>query len=262
MATREIKPMADRSEENLPVLSGGGSAPVSGPDIHHGLIYKPGEGYWVRVMTVAMIALITLASAGWAYKALEAISVPPKAWDLVIKGFGGTAAVGQTVTLVSSKSGIEPADIGTAQVLSTIPNVGGESVVRISLPPSLAPGASVEDVANQTVRIGDLPAPVSSVRAVPAFDIEIVQVTAAALVLGLGAWSAFWFVGRKRGSVEFLIATDGEMRKVNWSTRREIMGSTYVVIGACVLMAVALFIIDYGFSETFKAIDLLRLGHN
>ena len=29
----------------------------------------------------------------------------------------------------------------------------------------------------------------------------------------------FWFIGAKRRTVEFMIATEGEMKKVNWSSR-------------------------------------------
>ena len=35
-----------------------------------------------------------------------------------------------------------------------------------------------------------------------------------------------------------MIATEGEMKKVNWSTRREIIGMTWVVIGLTVFIAV------------------------
>ncbi|MBL8964243.1 MAG: preprotein translocase subunit SecE [Phycisphaerae bacterium] len=57
-----------------------------------------------------------------------------------------------------------------------------------------------------------------------------------------------------------MIATDGEMKKVNWSTRREVLGSTWVVIGACFLIATFLFIVDIAFSSFFEFVGLLKRG--
>ncbi len=228
--------------------------------MQHGLIYKPGEGYWIRVMTLAMILIITLTSAAWAFASIDALGVyvPAKSWDLVLTGFAGETPPGQEVTLLTAKGTADgvPVQIGTAQVVERVSTGGADAVVRITNPP-LPGNASVLDVENQSVRIGGASALVSSVRAVPAFEILYVQIAAAAVLVVAGAWCAYWFVGRSRGAVEFLIATDAEMRKVNWSTRREILGSTYVVIGATLLVALSLFLIDYAFSEAFKAIRLL-----
>ncbi len=47
--------------------------------------------------------------------------------------------------------------------------------------------------------------------------------------------------------MEFLIATDGEMKKVNWSTRKEVRGLPMVVVIASFLLAMIIFVIDYGF---------------
>ena len=47
------------------------------------------------------------------------------------------------------------------------------------------------------------------------------------VVLGTAAWRLS-FSGRKSG--DFMIATEGEMKKVNWSTKKEVVGSTIVVI--------------------------------
>ncbi|MCB9836008.1 MAG: preprotein translocase subunit SecE [Phycisphaera sp.] len=62
----------------------------------------------------------------------------------------------------------------------------------------------------------------------------------------------------QRNSVNFLIATDGEMKKVNWSTRKEVQGSTMVVVIASFLLAMLIFVIDYGFGAFFKLIGVLE----
>jgi preprotein translocase SecE subunit len=55
-----------------------------------------------------------------------------------------------------------------------------------------------------------------------------------------------------------MIATEGEMKKVNWSTRREIIGSTKVVILFTILLAVILFTVDIVFMTFFAWIGVLR----
>ncbi len=55
-----------------------------------------------------------------------------------------------------------------------------------------------------------------------------------------------------------MIATEGEMKKVSWSTRRELLGSTKVVIALTVLMAVLLFVVDLMFQSLFSSIGVLK----
>lgn len=75
------------------------------------------------------------------------------------------------------------------------------------------------------------------------------------LVLGLLLW---WVVGVKRTSCDFMIATEGEMKKVSWSNRKELFGSTKVVILFTVALAVILFLVDIVFMTFFNAIGVLR----
>jgi preprotein translocase subunit SecE len=58
--------------------------------------------------------------------------------------------------------------------------------------------------------------------------------------------------------VDFLIATDSEMKKVNWTTRAELIGSTKVVIFFMVLIAILLFTFDTVFGYLFWLIDVLK----
>ena len=75
------------------------------------------------------------------------------------------------------------------------------------------------------------------------------------VVLGIVSW---WLAYGNRGSSDFMIATEGEMKKVSWSTRREIIGSTKVVILFTFLMALTLFIVDFGFQQFFHWIGVLK----
>ncbi|MBL1217964.1 MAG: preprotein translocase subunit SecE [Planctomycetes bacterium] len=60
-----------------------------------------------------------------------------------------------------------------------------------------------------------------------------------------------------RGTVDFCIATEGEMKKVNWTTRREIFGSTWVVIVLALSTAMFLFLADLIFRELFTLLGVL-----
>ena len=67
-----------------------------------------------------------------------------------------------------------------------------------------------------------------------------------------------WRMMNKPDNVDFLIATDSEMKKVNWTSRRELIGSTKVVIVFMFLIAAFLFVIDVAFSYFFFLIKVLH----
>jgi preprotein translocase subunit SecE len=79
-----------------------------------------------------------------------------------------------------------------------------------------------------------------------------------ALLLG-AAYLIYWIVGNRRGSVDFLIATEGEMKKVNWSTRQEVFGATKVVIFTVLALSLMLFLVDIFFMLIFSGIGLLKI---
>jgi preprotein translocase SecE subunit len=76
----------------------------------------------------------------------------------------------------------------------------------------------------------------------------------------LAAYSllVFWIVN-KPYNVDFLIATDSEMKKVNWTTKGELFGSTRVVVLFVISVAVFLFLVDQFFEFTFWAIGVLKI---
>lgn len=75
-----------------------------------------------------------------------------------------------------------------------------------------------------------------------------------AILVGMGVLM-FWLVNRPK-SADFLIATEGEMKKVSWSSRKEVIGSTKVVIVTTFILAAILFLIDVVFANVFKAIGV------
>lgn len=79
-----------------------------------------------------------------------------------------------------------------------------------------------------------------------------------ALVFLFFAWIVFKIVNSPK-SADFMIATEGEMKKVSWSTKKEIVSSTKVVIVTVLLMAVILAVVDIGFAKLFQTIGVLKV---
>ncbi len=79
----------------------------------------------------------------------------------------------------------------------------------------------------------------------------------AAFIVGLGAF-VYWLVGLSRGANDFFIATEGEMKKVSWSSRKEVVRSTKVVITTVLLLGAMLFVVDVAFMWFFHLLDVLK----
>ena len=82
-----------------------------------------------------------------------------------------------------------------------------------------------------------------------------VQYGVPALVLLVVGLFVAWFVNRP-GMADFLIATEGEMKKVSWSRRKEVIGSTKIVIVTTAILASILFAVDVLLIFFFKWIGL------
>ncbi len=89
---------------------------------------------------------------------------------------------------------------------------------------------------------------------------KYIAIAAALLFLAMVAGIMWWYLGHNHRSVDFLIATEGEMKKVNWSTRREIFGSTGVVIFTMFAISIFCFVCDRIFAAFFLAINVLDRG--
>ena len=78
----------------------------------------------------------------------------------------------------------------------------------------------------------------------------------AGLLIAFGVF-VFWMMN-KPTNADFLIATDSEMKKVNWTSKKELMGSTKVVILFMFLIAALLFVFDIVFGYLFYFLDVLK----
>ena len=85
-----------------------------------------------------------------------------------------------------------------------------------------------------------------------------VQGGVAVVVVATCGFIGYHLIGRKPKLVDFMIATEGEMRKVNWSTKRAILGSTILVILLTGFIAIFCKIADLVFTAFFQWIDVLQ----
>jgi preprotein translocase SecE subunit len=86
---------------------------------------------------------------------------------------------------------------------------------------------------------------------------EYVAGGAALLIFSISGALIYYFVGTNPRSVDFLVATEAEMKKVNWSTRREIIGSTQVVLMLAFFIAMLAFVFDRIFFFLFVWLRVL-----
>lgn len=83
-----------------------------------------------------------------------------------------------------------------------------------------------------------------------------VQTMVPVVVCGVLAGLIYWLMN-KPVIADFLIAAEGEIKKVSWSSRKEITNSTIIVIFVVVLMASGLGLVDLGFQMFFdRVVDL------
>lgn len=234
-------------------------------------IYKQGQGYWIRMMTAVFVGVLILAGAGWGWNQAGAVRVPARTWTLSLidtqidggAGDGARVGSGETVILMGySGSSEDLVEIGRAVVEEFMVDRGSTSTLVIGNFDSDKTRDTAGD-AERVVVSGDgdvdtLSAAVRSATSTPIYPVQYLQTAAAGSVMLFGAIFLFLYVGVVRRPVEFLIATDGEMKKVNWTTYREVKGSTIVVIVATFLIAGILFVVDMGFSWVFGAIGVLE----
>jgi len=172
--------------------------------------------------------------------------------------------VGQTVTLQRVNDGVTTT-IGTATIDSYIPsgatNDSGAMVVSnvvVTDATAQARDANRVEIAGAPGAAPVFAGRVNNPRGIPVIERIYLQAGVVVVVLLAGLFMVYHFVGSSPKPVDFLIATDGEMKKVNWSTRKIIQDSTTVVIAATFLIAAVIFVFDYVLSFVMKQAGILQ----
>lgn len=68
----------------------------------------------------------------------------------------------------------------------------------------------------------------------------------------------YWIVGLNAKANDFFIATEGEMKKVSWTSTQDVIRSTKVVIVTVIVMSIFLFAADLLFMMFFSQIGVLK----
>lgn len=228
-------------------------------------LYKSGQGYWVRVLTAAMAGILVLAGCAWLWNELQAASglIPRPTWRLTVGSpIAGDAQAGQTLVLLGEgQAAGERKEIGKAVVQSVQPATAGarDLIIRPVEMVAASDPSMARAVAPATGGATISGAVIGAV-SIPLFEPLYLQAAGVTVLMLAGAAVTYWYTGVRPRTVEFLIATDGEMKKVNWSTRKDIIASTWVVILWAVLLAAGLFLVDLLFSLFFRAVGVLQTG--
>lgn len=222
-------------------------------------IYKPGQGYWVRVLTATGVGIITLAAAAWAWSQMGVLAdtLPSDTYRMMVSTSETPPAPGESVTLLSKPETVDgpAATVGTATVQSYAPQSNELVVTGVALDPKAASVSETKTVKTAKTQVG---VQTGTLRKIPAVAEGVLQGVTASVVLLGGAILAYWMCAVRPRSSDFLIATDMEMKKVHWSTRKEIQKQTLVVIGAAVLIAGFLFVSDLAFQGFFRMIGIIK----
>ncbi len=72
------------------------------------------------------------------------------------------------------------------------------------------------------------------------------------VVIGVAFASGVYWLMNNAAVADFMIAAEGELKKVNWSSRKEVAVSTLIVIVVVIAMGVLLGVTDLIFSTVFR----------
>jgi preprotein translocase SecE subunit len=216
-----------------------------------------GQGYWVRVMTAVFAGMLVLGGAIWLANLSQLIELPNSAWTMGLANMTGEFAPGTAVTLTDAAT--PPGQIASGVVQTCVVSRWARRGRRRSGRSRSPRGKYLSDAKamSWSVSGSTATAGVGSQTGIPIFNPTYLRLGIAIAVIIAGAVLVYWLVGRRTGSVDFLVAVDGEMKKVNWSTKRIIQNSTTVVILASFFIAGALFAIDYLLGSFFQLIGVM-----
>jgi preprotein translocase SecE subunit len=83
-------------------------------------------------------------------------------------------------------------------------------------------------------------------------------ISVAAFIAGFAL--IFYYITNRPYVVDFLIATDSEMKKVNWTTKAELIGSTKIVIIFILIIMLYLLLCDTVFGYLFYWLHVLKVS--
>ncbi len=229
-------------------------------------IYKPNQGFATRVVTGAAAALLVAWGIYWLCDELSTLR-PTVASTAVLQidaaklGSEPLTLEGLGIKLKTPDAAEQPSDDTPTLAVTSVNYVAKQAglqtrdvITHIGAVPVSARDELIKALRQAEPSAG-LELTVGRRRSILLY-VQAASAVATALVFAALLW---WILNKPR-VVDFMIATESEMRKVNWPTRREIIGSTWLVICGTLLMALLLFTVDIGFALLFRSIGVLEGG--
>ncbi len=184
-------------------------------------IYKKGQGVWARSVGAAALSVFLLWGCAVLY------NTPAR-----------TAYIGSA------------GDVLDAQAFETYKAKGVKNLVLKDRGKALLAELTLEDRVELSEPAAYDAWWIRQAFAIPFVDVKITQ---GHVIVGLlllpGAWVVFQMVNRRKNA-DFLIETEAELKKVSWSTKKEVIASSKVVAFFVVLLAVLLLVYD----QVYKSI--------
>jgi preprotein translocase subunit SecE len=80
-----------------------------------------------------------------------------------------------------------------------------------------------------------------------------IQALVPVALCSVGGFGLYWLLNMPKVA-DFMIASEGEVKKVSWSSRAELMASTTVVLVVVIVLSVLIMFTDYIFATLFTQI--------
>jgi preprotein translocase SecE subunit len=193
--------------------------------------YKRGQGYYTRMGTAIGSGVLAALGCWSLYDRLDGVTTVEELRGLV----QGVAAV--VVLLIANFIFFKKVRETGQRVAFVIISIGAMSVL------------SWYELRHTAMLVG-------GIMAVEPLKTWVRAVIPTVIFLAI-AWAMFRVLNTPRYA-DFMIDTEGEMKKVSWSTKKEIITSTKVVIMTVIFMAILLVVADVVISSLMTQVGVLK----
>jgi preprotein translocase SecE subunit len=242
----------------------------------HATSYKPMQGQRVRRGTI--LGVLLLAAAGiYTLVSHQVLRRGSENWDLIIPFTGQVTVTNPGDAADELRQGAEPLVLDRYEFQNLNKRFNPATHVTITVPGSESTNfkagqvvlksdfdaerkkAEAEGRSPDVARPTEAPAGTTEFRTLTL--LPSVQFTVPLLILAASIWFA-WRIVNLPVFADFLIATEAEINKVSWTTRKRLVQDTIVVLVTVVLMAGFLFSTDIVWKVLLgsKVINVLQIN--
>ncbi|MBI1371174.1 MAG: preprotein translocase subunit SecE [Phycisphaera sp.] len=224
-------------------------------------MYKPGQGYYTRMASFIAGAVLLLGLINWFWVKIGASDMAvthDMTATVMVQAAEGQDTL-QTLGIFEAQNVAGDRDkapqlrlkIGTGSPMESAGVATGDVLTAVDgKPPEVALETQLHALAGKSVTLTYFRKQSTAL---------YFQAGVAIVLIAVFGTLVFQLTAVKPRTCDFMIATEGEMKKVNWPTRKEIIGSTWIVICCVFLIALVLWLADLLFAAIFTQIGILDL---